>query len=474
MVQCSSEHVSSGVLQWSQEKGSRNKRMKLRHGIIHDRQLGVPAGTSRQMQKDFQLQGFWLYLVRGAWIGLVLVEVLVIIFTLLASGGFSLAICSWTDDTSCAITPATIQALHHIGVAPESYLIYKFVLVLVQSLIFLAIGAFIFWRKSSQPLCLAASFYFVSIGLWPFFTMRTYAPAVVIGYLYALCIYTAYGYFLVAFPDGRFVPRWSWLLVVVLLVQTIFFEIPGPFNLAYWPLPLFIAELLSMYGGLVGVQIYRYVRVSSYSQRQQTKWVVFGFAGLLGLDLLYGLIGILLPGLAAPDSTYQLINGTLPSITYLIFPLSVAIAIQRSRLWDIDVLIRRTLVYTILTVILALIYVGLVFVFGSLVRGLLDQQQNPLVIVASTLVIAALFQPLRHGIQRVIDRRFYRRKYDAAKTVEAFSATLRNEVDLSQLREHLLTVVQETVQPTHVSLWLRPTEHTPKQRAVSMSHVQEP
>src|SRR5205085_12487356 len=122
----------------------------------------------------------------------------------------------------------------------------------------------------------------------------------------------------------------------------------------------------------------------------------------------------------------------------------------RYRLWEIDVLIRRTLVYTTLTGMLALLYVGLVFVFGSLLRALLGQQQNPLVIVASTLVIAALFQPLRHGVQRVIDRRFYRRKYDAAKTVEAFSATLCHEVDLEPLREELVAVVNQTMQHTHV------------------------
>jgi hypothetical protein len=133
------------------------------------------------------------------------------------------------------------------------------------------------------------------------------------------------------------------------------------------------------------------------------------------------------------------------------------------------VLIRRTLVYSTLTVILIVLYVGLVLVFGTLLRHVLGQQENPLVIVASTLVIAALFQPLRHGIQRVIDRRFYRRKYDATKTVEAFSATLRNELHLSQLREHLLTIVQETMQPEHVSLWLRPTTPDKKQSAFWVS-----
>src|SRR5205085_3846420 len=137
----------------------------------------------------------------------------------------------------------------------------------------------------------------------------------------------------------------------------------------------------------------------------------------------------------------------------------------RYRLWEIDVLIRRTLVYTTLTGMLALLYVGLVFVFGSLLRAFLGQQQNPLVIVVSTLVIAALFQPLRHGVQRVIDRRFYRSKYDAVKTIAAFSSTLRQEVDLDLLREELLAVVQETMQPAHVSLWVRPPAPVSKQSA---------
>jgi hypothetical protein len=158
--------------------------------------------------------------------------------------------------------------------------------LILSAPLYLIVGGLIFWRKSSEPLCLAASSFFVAAGLWPFFAHRRYTPAVVSGYIYGLCIYAAFRYFLVAFPDGRFVPRWSWLQVVLLLVQTMLFEIPGPFNILSRPLPLFIAELLLVYGGLVGVHIYRYVRVSSYSQRQQTKWVVFGLAGLLALDLL--------------------------------------------------------------------------------------------------------------------------------------------------------------------------------------------
>ena len=152
----------------------------------------------------------------------------------------------------------------------------------------------------------------------------------------------------------------------------------------------------------------------------------------------------------------------LVTCSMLVIPPTLGIAILHSRLWDIDVIINRTLVYAVLTAILALVYFGSIVVLQSLVNVLTGQlslgSQSPLVIVASTLAIATLFQPLRRRIQAIIDRRFYRSKYDAARTLAAFSATLRDEVDLDQLREALLKVVQETMQPSHVSLWLKTTD----------------
>ncbi len=158
----------------------------------------------------------------------------------------------------------------------------------------------------------------------------------------------------------------------------------------------------------------------------------------------------------------------------LIVPLSIAFSILRYRLWDIDLLINRTLVYTTLTASLAMIYFGSVVLLQHLVNGVTGQVgQSPLVIVASTLAIAALFHPLRRRIQKIIDKRFYRRQYDAAKIIAAFSATLRNEVDLEQLREQLVAVVQETMQPSHVSLWLRPPEPSRKRKTWLLVRMNE-
>jgi hypothetical protein len=187
-------------------------------------------------------------------------------------------------------------------------------------------------------------------------------------------------------------------------------------------------------------------RWAGWDERQQIKW----FAAAATLTLVWIIVlGQSTRGL--PEAIVAL-SGLLviPSI-----PIATGIAILRYRLYDIDRIINRTLVYGSLTLMLALVYFGGVTVTQALFQTLTGQERLPqLVVVASTLVIAALFNPLRRRIQSFIDRRFYRRKYDAAKTLEAFSAKLRNETDLDALSDDLVGVVRETMQPAHVSLWL--------------------
>jgi hypothetical protein len=185
--------------------------------------------------------------------------------------------------------------------------------------------------------------------------------------------------------------------------------------------------------------------------------VVFG----VGVAVSGGLATIFTLGAAIdlpPEQVGPRMLSLLLMDAFMLFiPLSIGVAVLRARLFDIDVIINRTLVYGSLTAMLALVYLGGVATTQAIFRGLTDQEQQPqLAVVVSTLVIAALFNPLRRRVQAFVDRRFYRRKYDARKTLEAFSARLRDETDLDSLNAELLTTVRETMQPASVSRWLRP------------------
>jgi hypothetical protein len=216
--------------------------------------------------------------------------------------------------------------------------------------------------------------------------------------------------------------------------------------------------VLAWVGTGVFAQFYRYMSVSSPVLRQQTKWVVYSFAAVLIGLVLITLPVILLPGLRSSETGrafYLLL--TIPAVLFALFllPLSFGIAILRYRLWDIDILVRRTLVYGALTLTLGLIYFGSVVLLQSVVTAL-GFYHSAAVTAISTLIIAALFTPLRRRIQNDIDRRFYRKKYDAQKTLEAFAASAREEITLEDLAQDLLAVVENTLQPESVSMWLRP------------------
>ncbi|MDP8947350.1 MAG: hypothetical protein M3N09_04520 [Actinomycetota bacterium] len=274
------------------------------------------------------------------------------------------------------------------------------------------------------------------------------------------------------FPDGR-LPSRRWLPVAVLagigmlgvvvlgaLADTLplneapGYEIDNPIGIEglghVEDLPVFGVLTGLLFVGIIGAVASVVVRFrrSRGVERQQMKWFVYAVTPMLLIPTEDYLLGI--------------VSSVALSVVLIGLPTAIGIAVLRYRLYDIDVLINRTLVYGSLTALLVTVYVGSIVVLQAVFRSLTGQDSQ-LTIVASTLAIAALFNPLHRRIQAFVDRRFYRRKYDAAKTLAAFSSRLRDETDLAELNEELLAVVRETMQPAHVSLWLRPDTASKKE-----------
>ncbi len=421
---------------------------------------------SRERQSYARVPRRWLLLARGLWIALVVLTLGIFFASLPVYLAQLQTPCPGSACYYTQLSPGQVGALKGIGLSPGDYAAYTVALTLASLVVCLVVSAVIVWRRPNDRMALFVALMLVTFGPivatgsvsatsspWP-------VPYIFLTFLALSLLVLVF----LLFPSGQFVPRWTrWTLVVFLagLVPGIFV---APFMRNTPVDQLGFLVLLGEFAILTVFQLYRYWRVSSPLQRQQTKWVVFGLAVTVIVGVSINVPYLIFPVLAEPGSLYPLANNVVTSFLPLFIPLSFGFAMLRSRLWEIDIIINRTLVYGTLTIILTLVYVGLVIGLQALLRGIINQGSG-VAIVLSTLAIAALFQPLRKRIQAIIDRRFYRSKYDAAKTVADFSATLRQEVDLDQLREHLLAVVQETMQPAHVSLWLRPPAHDEKQRA---------
>ena len=284
-------------------------------------------------------------------------------------------------------------------------------------------------------------------------------------------------FILYLFPDGRALTR-RWRLVcwglglTLLVVELAQLVTPGPLETKHRVPNPFGVPALAGFVGFVSTYLYLLLPVFAFlavislilrfrradpNGRQQIKWFVYGAAVMVAVVVVGDIIASQFAD--QPDLANTLGNLTF-AIGILALPLGVGIGVLRYQLYDIDIIIKRTLLYGSLTAISAALYFGLVIGTQQLTHRLTGQSvpQQPVVIVLTTLLIAALFTPLRAWLQRWIDRRFYRSRYDAAKTLAAFSQTLRSEINAQQLHDHLLAVVEETMQPSHVILWLRPPE----------------
>ena len=417
----------------------------------------TPAQDVRSDVPYDTLRGRPLLIARMTWV------VLVAVVLGLDAAGIPYAYAQYREickGAVCAdparLTPEGVNDLRQVGISPEFYAAYVGVgLSAVVVLVFLAVAAVIFWHRSGDRMALFASYGLVVFGGAAITDLAAAHPALWFpAHLLNYVGQVSFGVFFYLFPDGRFVPRWTrWLAVAValLFVPDVFF--PGS-SLTDLIDPFFYFYI----GSLLFAQIYRYLRVSTPAQRQQTRWVVFGFsvalAGFMATIFLYEFVTAI--GRSGPLG--EMIGETVVYAFLLLIPLSIGMAILRSRLYDIDVLINRTLVYGSLTALLVAVYLGCVVSLQYAIRALTGGTSE-LAIVTSTLAIAALFNPLRRRIQTFIDRRFYRKKYDAEKTLARFGSRLRDETDLDRLGDELTSVVRETIQPAHVSLWLLPQQH---------------
>jgi hypothetical protein len=438
-------------------------------------QISTYADVNRGL--DVRLHGPFLVLARVGWVVVVMLALGLFAAGLPIRFHQLVTLSAQAEPALRHCSPGAACVLLQVALAVNVYPVYVLTLEIMLVIGLSFVGLVLFWRKSDHWTAMFFSVAMITYGSYITGSLEALLAAhpqwrVPISLVQTLGIGCAIlsGYL---FPDGRFAPGWTRLLMLIwitwilawLMIPSMPFNFSNPYTLSF---PSFLLLMSWLFTTLLA-QAYRFRHTSDVFQRQQTRWVLLCMTNTIVTYGLYILPRMLFPPLehGIPSLLYTLIGFPLFLLFLPLSPVIIFFSILRYHLFDIDTIVNRALVYGTLTLMLALIYAGGVLVFQYLLRGLTGGSQ--LAIVGSTLGIAALFQPLRARIQKSIDRRFYRRKYDAAKIVAAFSVTLRQEVDLDQLHEQLLAVVHETMQPAHVSLWLRKPTRTENQ-SLSAGH----
>jgi hypothetical protein len=389
----------------------------------------------------------WLHVARVAWVLLSVITVALFVLGGVNALREPLPTCTapGADCSPWIVSREDMLEAPKFGLSSElaNYLYFAFNFLPRFAVTFVAV--IIFWRKSDDWVAMMLSLMLMIFIIEGVRSVGPLLPLANVVYAIATVLWVPFPF---VFPDGHFVPRWTRWIVLPL---TIFIPVVSQ---SYW---LFIAAQLIYYPLAVYAVIYRYTRIASPSERQQIKWVMGGILGSFIAIVPSAIIAVwYAPTDPTPERTMFVlfVNAPLYSSVFLLVAITVAIAIFRYRLWAIDILIRRTLVYSVVSSLLALTYGGLVIILQSLFAAL--GTQSELATVISTLTIAALFFPLRNRVQIFIDRRFYRQKYDAAKTLAAFASTARDEVDLETLTARLVQVVDDTMQPERTIMFFKP------------------
>ncbi len=405
------------------------------HQIPLQRTLAPDMATSHATST--RVWGRRLLLMRLGWT-LLAVFNLVVFFVSIPPYYAQLFVLCTDPRQGCTIgrlTPGNAQALHHLGISLSSYAAYTLAISIGASSIFLIVGLVLFWRKSDD---------------W----MAVFASTVLIIFAGAGDARASE----IALLTGRPIPRWAWMLVFLWLVQIIPWVLPpdSPYQILNWPLLLFAGGQLVLWGTSMSVQLYRYTLVSDHVQRQQCKWLIFGFALALLIDIPYfGLQG-LFPALAAASSPYRLLYATVRELFLVFIPLAIGIAILRYRLWDIDLIINRTLVYGALTLSVIGLYVLVVVGLGTLIKV----QGNVLLSLLATGVIAVLFQPLRLRLQRGVNRLMYGERDDPYAVLTRLGSRLEATLVPEKVLPTIVETVAQALKLPYVAIALLPEEQS--------------
>ena len=403
----------------------------------------APAKTRKRSQAlDTHLHGRWLLLARGLWITLVVLT-LAIFFASLPVYIAQLQTPCAGMALSCALSqqlsPGQVGALKGMGLSPGDYAAYIVALTLASVVVYLVVSTLIIWRRPDDRMALLVALMLVMFGPLVVTFNVSASPSLwrVPNECLTILALSLFVLVFLLFPSGQFVPHWMrWTPVLFLagLVPTAFFAPSMPNTLVE---QLILLVGLGELAILVVVQLYRYRRVSSPLQRQQTKWVVFGFAVPVTVDVLGNVPYVIFPELAGPGSLYPLAHNVVVPFLPLFIPLSFGFAMLRHRLWDIDVLINRTLVYATLTAIIVGVYVLVVGILSTLLHTF----GNFLIALLATGLVAVLFQPLRARLQRGVNRLMYGERDDPY----AVLSRLASRLEATLAPEAILPTIVETV-----------------------------
>src|SRR5215207_3224270 len=373
------------------------------------RQPQVQKDPAESAARRPTLRSRLLLIVKAAW--LVVAVLTTVLFVASVPAYYTQIVCKGAECANWQLQPNEIKALHDLRLSAGLYQTYLVTLEVVYALGFFIIGAFVFWKKSNDKMALLISMALVLFGGTNLVDMLVdtspawQLPVAIVTYLEMVLFFISF----CLFPDGHFVPRWIRVPAAAWIVYQVPFNFVSKAQLVegVWGL-LNVSLFLGLLGILVAGQIYRYVRVSGAAERQQTKWVVFGLTAAIGALIATVIIGKTFQILSQPGFSgllYVLASLTIINLSSLLIPLSIGIAILRYHLWDIDVIINRTLVYGSLSAVLAAVFAITDALLLPLVVKTVFGEENPsLNVGVSAVIIAVLFEPLRRRIKERVNR----------------------------------------------------------------------